>query len=155
MILVPTYSACAIRDGAAYIDRKFHTGICEYVDGLGHGVTVLAPEMSSTERLMDGVELSLATLPYRIEQVRCDRNHRVARADRERVHALVREACLIYGIGFGVSRIARRYGTPYVAVAEYNWQTQRTFSQAGVTGSLRRLVRAARAWLRASDNGRH
>ena len=148
MILVPTYSACAIRDGAAYIDRKFHTGICEYVDGLGYGVTVLAPEMSSTERLMDGVELSLATLPYRIEQVRCDRNHRVARADRERVHALVREACLIYGIGFGVSRIARRYGTPYVAVAEYNWQTQRTFSQAGVAGSLRRLVRAARAWLR-------
>ena len=56
MILVPTYSACAIRDGSAYIDRKFHTGICEYVDGLGHEVTVLAPVLSPSERLMDGVE---------------------------------------------------------------------------------------------------
>lgn len=148
MILVPTYSPCSLRGDALLIDRKLHTGICEYVEGLGCAVTVLAPALSASDRLMDGVELQVASLPYRVAPVDCDGSFRVRDVDRARVRALVREADLVYGVGFGVAGLARRLKTPYVAVAEYNWRTQVVFAQASVAGPLRRAVRAARAWLR-------
>ena len=116
MILVPTYSPCALRGDALLIDRKLHTGICEYVEGLGCAVTVLAPALSASDRLMDGVELQVASLPYRVAPVDCDGSFRVRDVDRARVRALVREADLVYGVGFGVAGLARRLKTPSVAV---------------------------------------
>lgn len=150
MILLPTFSPCVIADGVLRIDRKVHTGTCLYAESLDAEIVVLAPVLSDGDRQMDFIEVPLDQVPYRVETVRCNGNFEPLGTDVDRVAALVREARLLYGTGFGTEQYARSLGKTFIPVVEYNLRTQIEVARLPVSGFLRRGIRTVRALIRTA-----
>ena len=148
MIILPTYSPCLRQGDDCIVDRKLHTGLCEIAGAVGEDIVVIAPELTSSHRLMDALAIAADQLPYEIASVQCDARYRLAADERARVEGLVKRASFIYGVGFGVPRMARRHGKPYIALAEFDLSTHIAFACDGVNWRMRRWLRSLRAFFR-------
>lgn len=147
-ILLPTYSAASFENGVCEIDRKFHTGACLYSRHLPGNLVVLAPLLKESDRKMDFISLNESDLPYRVELIRCDGNYRLDEAEVAKVRKLVKEASLVYGIGFDTEKFAHHENVPVVPILEYTLRTQVQVAQSGARGELRRFIRALKTFSR-------
>jgi colanic acid/amylovoran biosynthesis glycosyltransferase len=148
MMIHPTYSPCVIEDGVLRIDRKFHVGMCLYVERLETEIVVIAPTLDSQDQLMDFLSIPIENLPYQVQTVRCDGSYQLEAGEQDRIRALVERSDLIYGMGFETQRFARELGKPYVPIVEYNLPTQIEVVRLQVSGTLRRMVRTIKTLLK-------
>jgi len=145
MMIHPSFSPSRIRDGVLRIDRKFHDGMLVYAAELPTPIVVVTPEIEDVAALMDAVEVPVVDLPYQVEIVRADGNHRPAPDEAPRLEALVDGCRLLYGTGFGLEDLALAKGVPFIPVVEYNLRTQIEVVRLPVSGALRRAVRTLKA----------
>jgi glycosyltransferase involved in cell wall biosynthesis len=110
-------------------------------------LTTVHPEMPPGQEIMDLIDVPCSELSYRVMTVKTDLAYRPLPAELPRLREQISSSRLVYGTGLGSSRIARELDVPYILVLEYDLQTQITVSASQVTGTPRRLVRAAKcAW---------
>jgi glycosyltransferase involved in cell wall biosynthesis len=148
MLLVVAMCGVDPRPTSVLIDRKFHSGMLEYVRRLGPRMSCLMPRMpaSDVRRAMDGIEVPLSELPYRIHLVS---STQMGVEDRRVVDRAVGEAALAY-VGNSdwynviVADRCRAAGVPYVIVSEYTLRTELDIMRATTPSLLRRAVREVR-----------
>lgn len=137
-----------IRPRSILIDRKFHSGMMEYVRRLDRPLACVVRRLppEQVHRAMDHVEVSSADLPYRVHTVSPGE---MTQEDRRVVAEAVNDSVLAYIGGSGrfciaVADLARASRVPYVAVTEYSLATELDFMRSGTPSSLRRVVRGLR-----------
>ena len=150
MLLLSTRSPCRVNESTLRIDRKFHTGTCLYAKSLDTEIVVIAPALSDGDDQMDFIDVPQAQVPYRVETIQCDGSFKPLESDTDRVAALVREATLLYGTGFGTERIALALGKVFIPIVECNLRTQIELARLSASGSLQRGVRTLRTVIRTA-----
>jgi glycosyltransferase involved in cell wall biosynthesis len=138
-----------LENGVLAVDRKFHTGMLSYCQGIGTRIVTVHPASGPGERVMDPIEVPCAELPYGVVTLEVDRRREPLPAERARLRRQIAQTTLLYGGGyFGSAEIARSLGVPYVMVLELDLRTHVALQMAGVANPARRAVRALRAWIR-------
>lgn len=136
-----------LRDGVLLVDRKFHTGMHEYLRQLDVPLLSIHPEMPADQNagtIMDAIEVPEREIGYRLLTV-ADASGVLGPRDRQQVGAALREARLVYGGGLGTLGVATGMGVPVVGMLEYNLKTTIVFATAGVANPLRRTLKVAGA----------
>jgi glycosyltransferase involved in cell wall biosynthesis len=136
-----------LQDGRFLVDRKFHTGMQEYLKQLDFPLLTVHPELpaGSDGMVMDLVSLPEDELGYRVITTKVDEDGHMLSPDREKVSAAVKASRLIYGGRTEALRLAQLHGVPIVAALEYNLRTTMVFASSGVEGALRRAKKRAGA----------
>jgi colanic acid/amylovoran biosynthesis glycosyltransferase len=136
-----------LRDGVFHVDRKFHTGMQEFLTRLDVPVVTLHPELPPERdgEVMDLVALPQRELGYLARTVPVGPDNQPVPAARDRLRATLRQARLLYGWGLGAHRIARQLGVPYVPVVEYNVKSTLVFASAAADGVVRKVRKRAGA----------
>ncbi|MBL8861164.1 MAG: glycosyltransferase [Planctomycetes bacterium] len=136
-----------LEGGRFLVDRKFHTGMQEYLKRLDCPLLTVHPELPAGHEslVMDPVSLPEAELGYRVITARVDGAGHALPADLERLSEAVRASRLVYGGRTEALRLAQRHGVPIVGVLEYNLRTTIVFACGDGGGVLRRLRKRAGA----------
>lgn len=140
-----------VADGRLTVDRKFHTGMQEYVQRLSVPIVSVHPESPADAHGMDLVNVPLEGLGYGVLTLRTDRSGTPVGSERDRLQQQIIDSTLVTGYGSGI-RMARRAGIPYIMVLEYDLKTQITVATSEISHPLRRTARALRNVLRYTVN---
>lgn len=132
--------------GMFYVDRKFHTGMQEYLRHLGLPLLSVHPELppAHDHEVMDLIAVPEAEMGYRVATV-ASASYKPAAADLRRLEPLVAASRVVCGDGFGVRQLAKKHGVPLVAVVEYNLKTTMVFASASTHGTVLRNFKRAQA----------
>ncbi len=96
---------------------------------------------------MDPVTVPESQLPYKVLIVRTDRTGKPLATDMLPLRKEIAAGRLVYGTGFGTSRMALELNIPYIPVLEYDLTTQISVTTSMVRSRTRRAIRVARcAW---------
>jgi glycosyltransferase involved in cell wall biosynthesis len=147
-ILLVAQCGVAVRENSILVDRKFHTGVLEYLRRIDRRIACLLPRMTAEgERsAVDLVQVPRESLPYELHVV----SGRLLTGDDLGVVAgAVRESSLAYigitdHLNFAVSDACRALHVPYVAVSEYTLRTEQDILRATTPSLARRAVRGLR-----------
>lgn len=107
------------------VDRKFHTGMINYVQNLRHPIATVHPTVSRNTAIMDSIDLSIDNLPYEILPLALESNEWDPTS--ESIKALEQQiegSDLVVGYGYGSPDICHRLGIKYIACLEYDLLTQ-------------------------------
>lgn len=125
-----------IRGGSLLIDRKFHSGMLNYLERLDEPITSVHPVGTPDSAVMDPVEIPIKDLGYQVIVSDGRSQQLIGAVDR-----CVRASRLVYGEGMGVEAIALECEIPQVAVLEYDRSTQISVATNQVSNPLRKLSR--------------
>lgn len=131
-----------------FIDRKFHTGMQEYLRNLDMPILSLHPRLSPEKdrTVMDLVELPIRELGYQVLTLPVDKHEHVSASDEPILLDALRKSRLLYGNSFDARRLSRQVGVPVVGIMEYNLRTTLVFAAAGVQNLRQRTIRQAGAF---------
>jgi colanic acid/amylovoran biosynthesis glycosyltransferase len=146
----------AYSDGRVlHVNRKFHTGMREFVERLKAPVACILPERDPRRdpAAIDIIEVPLHELPYRVHLVNLGKGGSVAESA---LREPIRNSALVQcgpsePLNRAVARVCRQYAIPYVVVTEYTLRTQLDQISAAVRPWPRRLWRTLRK--RAAHRG--
>lgn len=141
MLVLINANGARVQDGRFRVDRKFLTGMEYYATKLRVPITTVNPEMPLSDKTMDVVEVPCGDLPFTPVIVK---DNGRSPESQSLLTELIRQSRLIYGDGFGASRIAKSLGVPYILVLEYDLLTQIRVTTLQVANPLRKCVRAVR-----------
>jgi glycosyltransferase involved in cell wall biosynthesis len=133
--------------GVFYVDRKFHTGMQEYLQHLDVPILSIHPELAPNDDslVMDLVGVPEGDLGYRVMTLRCPVPNQPLPQEAARLQNAIARSQLVYGTGFNSRAMCVAHGVPYVGLLEYNLRTNWVFATAGVEGILFRAWRGLRA----------
>jgi colanic acid/amylovoran biosynthesis glycosyltransferase len=131
-------------DGDLFIvDRKFHSGMSNYVEAIGAPILTVHPEAGLDTKVMDPIEVPIKLLPYKVLLTKtCRATGDILPAELLRLRQEFAGTRLLYGAGLGSAKVARIMGIPYILVIEYDFLTQVVFSTTSTTNIFRKIVRA-------------
>ena len=140
---------CGVRQtaGTFRINRKFHTGMLEYVRRLPLPLACVLPDLQGGEPDdIDSIDLRREGLPY---VVRVVSGVEPTAADLRILAAVVDESALVYcgtggGLNLEAARICRERHRPYVVTTECSRRTELDIMRAETPRFARRLLRSAR-----------
>lgn len=136
-----------VTNGNVRVDRKFLTGMRNYVANLSAPIISVHPQMAPGEAGIDTIEVPTDSLGYRIVTLRTNRARTTIPEDQSALRGVVATSSLIYGGGLGAIEEAQRQGKPYILVLEYDMATQIAVTTLSISNPVRRLIRRARtAW---------
>jgi glycosyltransferase involved in cell wall biosynthesis len=131
------------------IDRKFHTGMLEYVRRLRRPLACLLPRMApSQEASATTMELVTPTeIPYRVHVVS---GPVPEAADIPTLRAALDETALAHvgdstKLNLTIADMCRERGVPYVATSEYTLRTVLDIMRGETRSPLRRVIRELRS----------
>jgi len=136
--------------GVFHVDRKFHTGMQEYVRRMGMPILTVHPEASAGQesQTMDAIAVPEAELGYRVMTLKCSGPNRPLAPELARLRPEITRSHAVYAYPFAAPAVVAmcgETGVPYIALLEYNLRTTVVFGVAGVGGRIERARRAARA----------
>ncbi len=146
---------CAVdrSGGCIRVNRKFHTGMLEYVKRIGRPVSCVLPRMNDTDAAatIDLVELPENEVPYRVYTVA---GEALGRDDLGTLERVVRESALVYcgpsePLNWAVADLCSAHRVPYIVTTECTLRTELDIMRAQATSAARRLwgeVRVRRAY---------
>jgi colanic acid/amylovoran biosynthesis glycosyltransferase len=150
MIVMIHSNRARLENGSFHVDRKFHTGMQEYVARMGMPLLTVHPEPAPGQeaQVMDLVAVPQAELGYRVMTLKCSAPNRPLPSELTRLGSEIAGSSLVYAGPFAaaaVTGLCAKHDVPYVAVVEYNLKTTVVFATAGVKGLVARVPRATRA----------
>lgn len=136
-----------LAQGVLHVDRKFHTGMKEYLRRIETPILSIHPELlpGKDSSVMDLVAIPEKDLGYRVMTVRCSASNQPLREELPRLRATIAASALVYGGGLGIPATTTTHPVPYVAILEYNLRTTVVFAAAGVQGKVRPYTRKLQA----------
>ena len=138
-----------LEGGVFRVDRKFHTGMQEYLHHLDVPILTVHPRLSPERdsSVMDLVAIPEVELGYRVKTLNCSAPNKPLPDDVARLRPEIARSQLIYGGAFtGAMRaLSTQTGVPYVGMVEYTLRTTVVFATANADGTLRKTWRAMRA----------
>lgn len=129
------------------IDRKFLTGMKNYVAHVPHQIVSLHPATGSDAETIDSIEVPLSSLGFRVETIATNAAYEPTPQATQQLHALIADSTLVCGSGFGAIEAAQRQGKPFVLVLECDLATQIAVATMAVNNPLRRMIRRLRITL--------
>jgi glycosyltransferase involved in cell wall biosynthesis len=96
---------------------------------------------------MDLVEVPVEELGYQVLTLKTNVSGQLLLDESPKLRAQIANSDLVYGAGYGSAPIARALHVPYIAVLEYDLQTQLVVATSQVASWLRKGVRAGRCAL--------
>jgi colanic acid/amylovoran biosynthesis glycosyltransferase len=147
---ITVVALCAVERtaGGVRINRKFHTGMLEYVRRLPLPLACVLPETRSGQDggEIDVIEVPSHQLPYVVHAVS---GTEPSAADLRVLADIVDGSALVYcgtgaGLNLQTARLCRERGVTYAATTEYPRRTELDIMRAETASPLRRLVRSAR-----------
>jgi colanic acid/amylovoran biosynthesis glycosyltransferase len=150
MIVMIHSNRARLENGSFQVDRKFHTGMQEYVARLGMPLLTVHPEAAPGQeaQIMDLIAVPEAELGYRAMTLKCSAPNRPLPSELVRLGSEIARCRLVYAGTFAsaaVTALCAEHRVPYAAVVEYNLKTTVVFATAGVKGLVARVPRGARA----------
>jgi colanic acid/amylovoran biosynthesis glycosyltransferase len=136
-----------ITDGVLHVDRKFHTGMCRFVDKIKAPLISVHPR-SNGRAIMDGIRIPIIELPYGVQTMEVDKHRMPTGFDKLTMARLIRGSSLVYGDGLGAPSMAKQSKVPYILLLEYDLPTRLIQGALDAHGLLRKGVRMARIALR-------
>jgi len=132
------------RDGIFRVDRKFHSGMLQYVDSIDAPITTIHPMVAEGAAIMDPIELPVDQLPYRVLTLRTDPKNAPMADQIPQLRQLIAGSKLVYGGAFGAARMASEAGVACILALEYDLPTEISVAVSRTQSPLRRAVRMAR-----------
>jgi glycosyltransferase involved in cell wall biosynthesis len=102
------------------------------------------PQAASDSLIMDPIEVPCSQLNYQVLIVKTDASSRPVAGQSAHLHDQIKRSKLVYGGGFGATRMAWAMGVPYILILEYDLRTQIVVTTTQVSSVLRRGVRTVR-----------
>ena len=130
---------------AIRVDRKFDEGIRRYCEQIPAAIVSVHPRAKPGTDIMDAIEVERETAPYRTVALDVDDRGRLSDPSGDTLRGLISDSALVYGQAYGAGRIAKKLGTPYIGIVEYDLGTQITVATCDLIGPARKFVRATRA----------
>jgi glycosyltransferase involved in cell wall biosynthesis len=156
MITMIHSNLALVRDGQLWTDRKFISGMAQYVRLLAEErIVSVHPRMDWGDRhqVMDLVCVPLSELGFSVETLQLNGKYRPKMEELERLEPLIKQSSVVSGAGFGIDQMALRHGIPLVVVLEYNFRTQIEFAVANlgtVASKVRRCLSVTKQYLEFS-----
>jgi colanic acid/amylovoran biosynthesis glycosyltransferase len=147
MLTMVHFNQARLERGVFHVDRKFHTGMQEYLSRFDVPIVTVHPELppARDSSVMDLVAIPEKELGYGVVTLRHSESNRLFPEEVARLRKLIAESRLVYGTGFGAHTLSAAAGVPYVAVLEYNLRTSVVFATTGVDGRLSKAWRATKS----------
>jgi colanic acid/amylovoran biosynthesis glycosyltransferase len=98
-VVIVTLAGCGREGSEVWIDRKFHSGVLRFVEGLDADLTVVAPRVAraDAQKEIDHLPRAESDLPYRLLLLHTDRHARPDPSDWRQAHDTIGAASLLYG----------------------------------------------------------
>lgn len=144
MLLLVHQNPARLESGTLLVDRKFHTGITEFVKGLGVPALAVHPRCEDQNGIMDAVSIPASDCNYEILVVDVGRNGLVTEQSRPILAEAINRSTLVYGQSLGAAAIAKELGVPCIQLLEYDLNSQIVTTTTQVTNPVRKAVRAMR-----------
>ncbi len=141
MLTMMHSNGARIDSGVLRVDRKFLTGMQRYAEEIDLPLMTIHPEMDANDQTMDMVEIACKDLKFEVMIIPKDAAPRETKA---KLQEQIGSSQLVYGSGFGSTRIAKQLGVPYILILECDLRTQITVTAMKVDNSVRRAVRSVR-----------
>ncbi len=144
MLLMAHANAARLDGGGLFVDRKFHTGMQEYIKRLSVPLLSLHPYLppDRDHTVMDLVRVPTGELGYEVKTFEGGpftwQDNPVIRHE---LAVLVEHSQLVYGADRFLASLAKRASVPSVTLLEYNLRTMMVFA-ASQQGSAWKRIRS-------------
>jgi len=134
-----------LQDGVFYVDRKFHTGMQEYVRCLNTPILAVHPHLSPEydASIMDLVAVPESELGYRVKTVKCSDDGGPLPEEIAPLRTEIARSKVVYcgGLGRAVRDASVQTGVPYIGIVEKGLWTNVALATYRAKGIVRKTWR--------------
>jgi colanic acid/amylovoran biosynthesis glycosyltransferase len=146
MLTMLHQNAALIVNGFLHIDRKFLLGMSAYSQSISSEITSVHPEAIAGAVIMDPVSVPLSTLPFKVMLLKIDKKGNPISEEQSKLQRLFAESILVYGGGFGSTKLCKKFSVRQILVLETDLRTRVIVSTSQVDNPFRKLVRVLRGF---------
>jgi colanic acid/amylovoran biosynthesis glycosyltransferase len=147
MLTMVQRNLARIDNGVFYVDRKFHTGMQEFLRRL-QKIPILSvhPQLPRDQlsSVMDLVSIPERQLGYKVMTIECTPQRFPVETERRRLDEVIRGSRLVYNGGLGSPRMCVQNRVPFVPVLECDLRTEVSLARLGAPSPARAAVHMAR-----------